>query len=56
MFVPADKAANNIIVVCKHYYLEVICKQLGLWPGITSNDTYILKTMALKEMSGNHIS
>ena len=23
LFVPADKAANNIIVVCKRYYLEV---------------------------------
>ena len=30
VFVPADKAANNIIVVCKRHYLEVICKELGL--------------------------
>ena len=29
-----------IIVVCKCYYLEVICKELGLWPGTTSSDTY----------------
>ena len=56
VFVPADKASNNIIVVCKHHYLEVICKELGLWPGATSSDTYIPETMDPKEISGNHIS
>ena len=30
VFVPADETANNIIVVCNRYYLEVICKELGL--------------------------
>ena len=45
MFVLVDTAANNIIVPCKRYYLEVICKELGLWPGTTSSDTYILETM-----------
>ena len=56
MFIPADKAANNIIVVCKRYYLEVICKEQGLWSGATSSDTYIPETMDLKEISRNHIS
>ena len=28
VLVPADKAANNIIVVCKKYYLEVVLKEL----------------------------
>ena len=56
VFVPADKAANNIIVVCKHYYLEVICKELGLWTSTTSSNTYIPETMDPKEISGNHIS
>ena len=51
MFVPADKAANNIIVVCKRHQLEVICKELCLWPGATSSDTYILETMDPKEIS-----
>ena len=49
MFVPADKAANNIIMVCKRYCLEVICKELGI-------DTYIPETMDPKEISGNHMS
>ena len=27
--VPADKAANNVIVVCKKYYLEVVLRELN---------------------------
>ena len=28
VLVPADKAANNVIVVCKKYYLEVVMKEI----------------------------
>ena len=28
VLVPADKAANNVIVVCKKYYLEVVIKEI----------------------------
>ena len=28
VLVPADKATNNVIVICKKYYLEVILKEL----------------------------
>ena len=45
VFVPADKAANNIIVVCKRYYLEVIHKELGMWPGAVSSVTYTPETL-----------
>ena len=38
VFVPAYKAANIIIVVCKHYYLEVICKELNFWLGTARSD------------------
>ena len=56
VFVPADKAATYIIVVCKCYYLEVISKELGLWSSTTSGDSNIPETMDPKEISGNHIS
>ena len=56
VFVPVDKAADSIVVVCKRYDLEIICKELGLWPGTTSSDTYIPETMDPEEISGNHIS
>ena len=28
VLVPADKAANNVIMVCKKYYLDVVLKEL----------------------------
>ena len=28
ILVTADKAANNVIVVCKKYYLDVVLKEL----------------------------
>ena len=34
VLVPADKAVNNVIVVCKKYYLEVVLRE------ITTTDTY----------------
>ena len=30
IFVPADKAPNNIIIICKRYYIETLIKELGL--------------------------
>ena len=29
VFVPADKAPNNIIIICKKYYIETLIKELG---------------------------
>ena len=31
VLVPADKAANNVIVVCKKYYLEVVTRVIGYY-------------------------
>ena len=30
VLVPADKAANNVIIVCKKYYLDTLVKELGI--------------------------
>ena len=30
VLVPADKASNNVIVVCKKYYLDVVINELNL--------------------------
>ena len=30
VLVPADKAANNVIVVCKNYHVETLLKELGI--------------------------
>ena len=38
VLVPADKAANNVIVVCKQYYKEVLTKELT---NISGASTYV---------------
>ena len=30
VLVPADKAANSVIVMCKKYYIETLIKELGI--------------------------
>ena len=30
VFVPADKAPDNVIITCKWYYIEILIKELGL--------------------------
>ena len=29
VFVPSDKAPQNIIIICKRYYIETLIKELG---------------------------
>ena len=31
VLVPADKAANNVILVCKKYYLDVVLYELSIY-------------------------
>jgi hypothetical protein len=38
--VPVDKASNNIVFVCKSYYLECLIKELGINSNTSSNATY----------------
>ena len=42
VFVPADKAPHNIIIICKRYYIETLIKELGLdnSPTLTGNSAY----------------
>ena len=40
--IPADKVANNVIVVCKKYHIETLIKELGIdTTNISPNSTYI---------------
>ena len=38
LFVSIDKAANNIAIICKKYYVTVILKEIGNVEG--GNETY----------------
>ena len=33
VLVPADKASNNVLIVCKKYYLDVVLKELDMSNG-----------------------
>lgn len=48
VFVPADKAANNIIIVCRKYYIEVLQKE------ITSSQTFQLTQFSENEIANKH--
>ena len=41
MFWSADKAANNVIIVCKNYYVDTLVKELGINSVNINNPTYI---------------
>ena len=41
VLVPADKAANNVIIVCKKYYTDTLVKELGINTVNINNPTYI---------------
>ena len=41
VLVPADKAANNVIAVCKKYYVDTLVEELGINNVNSNNPTYI---------------
>ena len=56
VFVPADKAPNNIIIVCKRYYIETLIKELGLdnCSTPTGNSTYTSCQMSSEDIVNTH--
>jgi hypothetical protein len=54
--VPADKASNNIVFVCKSYYFECIIKELGINSNTASNTTYKPTSFDKDEILANHRS
>ena len=56
VFVPADKAPNNIIIICKRYYIETLIKELGLdnCSTQTGNPTYTSCQMSFEDIVNTH--
>ena len=52
VFVPADKASNNIIIICKRYYIETLIKELRLdnCSTPTGNSTYTSCQMSSEDI------
>ena len=55
VIVPADKASNNLILVCRHYYISCIQKELGLLD-TKGNPTYTLSNLPKDDILANHAS
>ena len=56
VFVPEDKAPNNIIIICKNYYIETLIKELGLDNCSTpmGNSTYTSCQMSFEDIVDTH--
>ena len=53
VFVPIDKAANNVAIVCKKHYVEVILKEVGV--NTTPSATYSLAQKSKEEIIFDNI-
>ena len=56
VFVPADKAPNNIIIICKRYYIKTLIKELrlGNCSTPTGNSTYTSCQMSFEDIVNTH--
>ena len=54
VLVPADKAGNNIIFVCKYYYIGTLMKELDINSGTNLNFTYINQVNTVDELTQTH--
>ena len=54
MFAPADKAANNVIIICKHFYLKVIAEELGLLDANLGTPTYEKIDVPVDDIVNSH--
>jgi hypothetical protein len=55
VLVPADKARNNIVFVCKKYYYECLLNELG-FTSTSGNLTYTRANFTKVEILQNHLS
>ena len=53
VFVPIDKAGNNIAIICKRYYVEVILKEIGQIG--SGNSTYEKSSKTVAEVVDDNV-
>ena len=50
--VPIDKASNNLAIICKRFYAEVLLKEIGKLGGVS--ETYVPADSTLAELVHNN--
>ena len=55
VLVPADKASNSIVFVCKSYYYTCLLNELG-FTSTSQNPTYTRSCLSKDEILQNHLS
>jgi hypothetical protein len=55
VLVPADKASNNVIIVCKRFYLQLMREELGLNDN-NSNSPYTKSDKKINEIVNSHVT
>lgn len=55
VIVPADKAPNNVVFVCKNYYIDCLIKELGIYDN-SVNNTYTPVNFTKSEIINNQSS
>ena len=55
VLVPADKASNNIVFVCKSHYYTCLLNELG-FTSTSGNPTYTPSNLTKDEILQNHLS
>ena len=53
VLIPADKASNNILIVCRKYYLDVVLKELDTSDG-SSPQTYTCCSTPIENLVAEH--
>ena len=54
VFVPTDKAANNISVICKQFYIKTMLNELKVYDLNTSSNTYQNSNLTPDEVLRQH--
>ena len=56
VLVPADKAGNNIIFVCKYYYVHTLMEELGINSRTNRNSTYVTQDRTVDDIIQTHVT
>ena len=54
--VPADKASNNVVFICKKYYVDCLMQELNIYTDSGNTSAYVPTHLSKNEILANHQS